>query len=292
VDSVEILLGNSEFFLPFVFLLGLVVGSFLNVVIYRLPIMLERTWRRECEEFLGSNISGNGAQEEFNLIVPRSRCPHCGHGIGAFENIPVLSYIFLGGKCVQCKSPISLRYPLVEIITASISLVVAWKLGPSLQTLWALPLSWGLVCLSAIDIDRRLLPDSITLPFLWLGLLLGLFDVFADTRSSIIGAMAGYLSLWLVFHVFKLLTGKEGMGYGDFKLLALLGAWLGWQSLLLVMLLSSLVGAFAGIMMILLLKRDRSIPIPFGPFLCAAGWIALLWGHEITVSYLRLSGIH
>ena len=291
MDAVEILLGNSVLFLSSVCLLGLVVGSFLNVVIYRLPIMLEKTWRRECEEFLGLKGDETAAQARFDLVVPRSRCPHCGHEILAYENIPVLSYLFLGGKCLQCKSPISLRYPLVEMTTAVVSGVVAWKFGPTVQTLWALPLTWSLVCLSTIDLDRRLLPDSITLPFLWLGLFLSLFDVFADSRSSIIGAMAGYLSLWLVFHVFKLLTGKEGMGYGDFKLLALFGAWLGWQSLLLVILLSSLVGAFTGVMMILLLQRDRSVPMPFGPFLCAAGWIALLWGDEISISYLRLTGI-
>ncbi len=291
MDAIEILASNSVLFTAAIALLGLMVGSFLNVVIHRLPLMLERSWRDECEEFLGLNESGKEAGPGFNLAVPRSRCPHCQHGIRAHENIPVLSYLLLGGKCSQCKAPISPRYPLVEGLTALVSAVVAWKLGPSWQTAWALPLSWSLICLSAIDMDRHLLPDSITLPLLWLGLSVSLFDVFADSRSSIIGAVAGYLSLWLVFHGFKLLTGKEGMGYGDFKLLAMFGAWLGWQSVLLIVLLSSLVGAVVGILMILLLKRDRSIPIPFGPFLAAAGWIALLWGHEITAAYLRMSGI-
>ena len=267
------------------------MGSFLNVVIYRLPVMMEKSWRRECQEFLGLDKAEEETGPAFNLVVPRSRCPHCQHPISAYENIPVLSYLILGGKCLQCKAAISLRYPLIEIITALVSVAVAWRLGPSWQTAWALPLSWCLLCLSAIDIDRRLLPDSITLPLLWLGLFLSLFDVFTDSRSSIVGAIAGYLSFWLIFHVFKLLTGKEGMGYGDFKLLALFGSWLGWQSLPIIVLLSSLIGAVVGISMILLLKRDRAVPIPFGPFLGLAGWIALLWGPEITAYYLGASGI-
>jgi len=290
MDAIEFLLSNRTSFLASVFLLGLMVGSFLNVVIYRLPIMLDKSWRRECQEFLGLVDDKIEVEERFDLIFPCSRCPHCGHGILAHENIPILSYIFLGGKCVQCKSPISMRYPLVELATALISLAVAWKLGASAQTFWALLLSWALFCLAAIDFDRYLLPDAIVLPFLWLGLLLSLFGVFTDNRSAIIGAMVGYLSLWSVYHVFKLLTGKEGMGYGDFKLLALFGAWLGWQSLFSVVLLSSLVGAMTGILMILLFKRDKALPMPFGPFLCAAGWVSLLWGHEITDYYLRLAG--
>lgn len=290
MDAFKILLGNSELFFPSVFLLGLLVGSFLNVVIYRLPIILEKSWRKECEEFLGLEKSVADPEVRFDLVVPRSTCPHCGHIILASENIPILSFLLLRGKCAQCNSPISIRYPVVELATGLISAIVAWKLGPSLQTLWALPLSWSLICLSVIDFDRHLLPDTITLPVLWLGLFLSLFGVFVDPHSAIIGAIAGYLSLWSVFQVFKLLTGKEGMGYGDFKLLALFGAWLGWQNLLLVVLLSSLVGAIMGVLMILLFKRDRSVPMPFGPFLCVAGWIALLWGDEITRSYLRVSG--
>lgn len=292
MDALEILASNSVFFIAVIALFGLMVGSFLNVVIHRLPIMLEQSWRDECEEFLGLKDAGEESRPAFNLVVPRSRCPHCQHGIRAHENIPVLSYLILGGKCSACKAPISPRYPLVEALTALVSAAVAWKLGPSWQTAWGLPLSWSLICLSAIDIDRRLLPDSITLPLLWLGLFASLFAVFVDSRSALIGAMAGYLSLWLVYQGFKLLTGKEGMGYGDFKLLAAFGAWLGWQSLLLVVLLSSLVGAFVGILLVVLRKQDRAAPIPFGPFLAAAGWIALLWGHEINAAYLRISGIH
>lgn len=292
MDAVSVLLSDSVVLIAFIAVLGAVVGSFLNVVIYRLPIMMEASWRRECEQFLEIAGAGDAATVKFNLIVPSSRCPHCQHAIRPHENIPLLSYLWLGGKCSQCKSPIALRYPLVEVATALISAVVAWKLGPTWQLPWALLLSWSLVCLSAIDIDHRLLPDSINLPFMWLGLFLSLFHVFADSQSSIIGAIAGYLSLWLVFHAFKLLTGKEGMGYGDFKLLALFGAWLGWQSLPLVVLLSSLVGAVVGVLMIVMMKQDRSTPIPFGPFLAAAGWIALLWGDEITAAYLGASGIH
>ncbi len=290
--ALEALLDNPVLFLIFISLLGLVVGSFLNVVIYRLPIMLERAWRKECEEYLDLPAAEGEPQPEFNLAVPNSRCPHCQHAILPHENIPVLSYLWLRGRCSQCKAPISIRYPLIELLTAVVSVAVAWKLGPSWQTAFGLALSWSLIVLSAIDIDKRLLPDSITLPFLWLGLFISLFDVFTDSRSSIIGSIAGYLSLWLVFHLFKLATGKEGMGYGDFKLLALFGAWLGWQYLLLIILVSSLVGAVTGVLMILLLQRDRSIPIPFGPFLAVAGWIALLWGHGINSAYLSMAGMY
>ena len=292
MELIDVLLGDRSLFIAALALLGLVVGSFLNVVIYRLPVMMEKSWRSECEEFLGLQPAEDAPAEAFNLVVPRSRCPHCRHLIAAHENIPVLSYLLLRGKCAQCRSPIALRYPLVEILTALVSATVAWKLGASWQTAWALPLSWSLVCLSAIDIDKRLLPDSITLPLLWLGLFLSLFNVYTDSQASIIGAIAGYLAFWLVFHAFKLLTGKEGMGYGDFKLLALFGAWLGWQSLPIIVLLSSLIGAIAGVLMIVALKQDRSNPIPFGPFLSLAGWIALLWGGEITEAYLRSSGLH
>jgi leader peptidase (prepilin peptidase)/N-methyltransferase len=290
MDAVEALLSNDALFIASVALLGLVVGSFLNVVIYRLPLMMEKSWRSECEEFLGLKNSGEEHETAFNLVVPRSRCPHCRHLIAAHENIPVLSYVLLGGKCSECKSPISPRYPLVEVLTALVSVAVAWKLGPNWQTAWALLLSWSLICLSAIDIDHRLLPDSITLPFLWVGLFTSLFGVFTDSHSSIVGAIAGYLSFWLVFQIFKLVTGKEGMGYGDFKLLAMFGAWLGWQSLPLIVLLSSLLGTLVSVATILLFKRDRSLPIPFGPFLGLAGWIALLWGHDITAAYLAVSG--
>ncbi len=272
-------------------LFGLVVGSFLNVVVHRLPIMLEKTWRRDCEEYLGLKSSPEEPQLKFNLIFPHSHCPHCQHPVRAYENIPVISYVMLGGKCSQCKKNISLRYPIIEILTALVSLMVAWKFGPTWQAAGGLALSWSLICLSAIDMDRRLLPDAIVLPLIWLGLFISLFDIFADCRSSIIGAITGYLSLWLVFQLFKLFTGKEGMGYGDFKLLALFGAWFGWQNLLLIVLLSSMVGTIVGLMMIVFFKHDRTIPIPFGPYLGLAGWIAMLWGDEITASYFRLVGI-
>ncbi len=280
--------------LPFLFLaaigiLGLLVGSFLNVVIYRLPVMLERGWRQECLEFLGQ--PKEEAPERFDLIQPASTCPHCGHQIRPWENIPVISYLLQKGRCTQCRASISFRYPLIELLTAVLSLVVAWHFGVSVQTLWALVLTWTLIALSIIDIDHQLLPDAITLPVLWLGLFLSLFHLFTDPRSAIIGAIAGYLVLWTVYQLFKLLTGKEGMGFGDFKLLALFGAWLGWQKLPMIILLSSLVGAILGIAMILIQGRDRQTPIPFGPYLAIAGWIALLWGDTLNQLYLNLSGI-
>jgi len=285
-------LQNPPLLIIFITILGLVVGSFLNVVIYRLPIMLEKSWRNECEDFLGLNPISKEPQTKFNLAFPNSSCPHCQHSIRAYENIPVISYIFLGGKCSQCKGRISIRYPLIETITALASLIVAYKFGASWQTIWGLVLTWSLICLSMIDIDVRLLPDVIVLPFIWLGLFISLFGIFVDSQSSIIGAIAGYMSLWLVFQAFKLVTGKEGMGYGDFKLLAMFGAWLGWQSLLLIVLLSSLVGAVIGGVMIAFFKQDRSVPIPFGPYLGMAGWIAMLWGNELSSLYFHLAGIH
>jgi len=290
MNSIDTLLRNPNLFIATTALFGLVVGSFLNVVIYRLPRMLESTWRKECESFLGLGESKQETQA-FDLIAPRSRCPHCGHTIRAQENIPLISYLLLRGQCARCKAPISPRYPLVEAVTALISALVAWKLGPTWEMALALPLSWSLICLSAIDIERQLLPDVITLPLLWLGLLLSLFNFFTDSTSSILGAIAGYLSLWLVYQLFRVATGKQGMGHGDFKLLGLFGAWLGWQMLPLIVLLSSLVGAVVGILMIVLCKHDRTIPIPFGPYLAAAGWIAMLWGDEINAQYLTLTGL-
>jgi leader peptidase (prepilin peptidase)/N-methyltransferase len=264
---------------------GLFIGSFLNVVIYRLPVMMQRSWRTQCQELLELE------QEQyprFNLNLPRSRCPHCGHLISAVENIPVLSYLLQKGRCRHCEGKIAVRYPLIELFTAVITAITAWHFGFGWEALFAILLSWALIALSFIDIDQQLLPDDITLPFLWLGLALSLFGLFTDMQSAIIGAMAGYLSLWLVYWAFKLLTGKEGMGYGDFKLLALFGAWLGWQSLPLVILLSSLVGAVIGIAMILLRGRDRQLPIPFGPYLAAAGWLAMLWGDALIDIYLDI----
>lgn len=288
---IEQLQQNSAFLLLAVTLLGLSVGSFLNVVVYRLPVMMERDWKKQCRELLELAEEDDESQEPFNLIHPRSRCPHCGHQIKALENIPILSYLVLRGRCSRCGASISLRYPMVELITAVLSFVVAWRFGFSWQTAALLPLTWALIALSLIDFDHKLLPDNIIFPFLWGGLILSLFGIFTDPESAIIGAAAGYLSLWGIFQLFKILTGKEGMGYGDFKLLALFGAWHGWQYLLQIVLLSSLVGAVIGILLVLLRGHDRSIPIPFGPYLATAGWISLLWGKEINIVYLQLAGL-
>ena len=273
-------------YLGTLFVFGSLVGSFLNVVIYRLPVMMQREWRSDCLEFLEQPNDSDDAR--FNLSVPRSRCGECGHKISALENIPIISYLVLGGKCSSCKTSISLQYPLVELFTAIVSLVVGWHFGVTLQAMAALVLSWSLIAASGIDIGHKLLPDNITLPLLWLGILLSLFDVFVSLEDSIIGAMAGYMSLWSVFMLFKLITGKEGMGYGDFKLLAMLGAWLGWKPLLAVILTSSLVGAVVGISMIVLKLTERGTQIPFGPYLAAAGWMALLWGDELMRFYASL----
>ena len=272
-----------EFFLGCVFVLGTSVGSFLNVVIYRLPVMMQREWRHGCLEFLEQP-----AQDEtgkFNLAVPRSRCGECDHQISALENIPVVSYLILKGKCKNCGTRISIQYPIVEIFTGLISLLVAWHFGVTVQTLAALFFSWCLIAASGIDISHKLLPDNITLPLLWLGILLSFFDVFVDLESSVIGAMAGYMSLWSVFMVFKIITGKEGMGYGDFKLLAVLGAWAGWKLIFIIILTSSVVGAVVGISMIVLKHNDRETQIPFGPYLAGAGWLTLLWGGQLSEFY-------
>jgi leader peptidase (prepilin peptidase) / N-methyltransferase len=274
--------------------LGLLLGSFLNVVVYRLPIMMERAWRLQCQELSGTlkhPASAAEKEESFNLIIPRSRCPHCGHAISALENIPVISYLWLRGRCAGCGKPISPRYPLVELATALLSGITAWHFGFGWAAGAALFLTWALIALTLIDYDHQLLPDDITLPFLWIGLLLSLDGLFTDSTSSIVGAVAGYLSLWSVYILFKWVTGKEGMGYGDFKLLAMLGAWMGWQALPVIILLSSVVGATVGITLILFRGRDRNIPIPFGPYLATAGWLALLWGHDITHRYFMLLGL-
>ncbi len=278
---------DPALFIFTVALLGLLVGSFLNVVIYRLPRMMEADWRRQCAELTGSDSAGQAEASPFNLITPRSACPHCQHRITALENIPLISYLFLHGRCRTCGAPISLRYPLVELLTAVVSATVAWHFGFGWQALGALLLSWSLIALSFIDTDTQLLPDDISLPMLWLGLGFNLFGTYTSLADAVLGAMAGYLSLWLVFMLFKLVTGKEGMGYGDFKLLAMLGAWLGWQSLPLIIMLSSVVGATFGIAMLLLARLGRSQPIPFGPYIACAGWIALLWGDPITQAYLH-----
>ncbi len=289
MELVNLLQSTPVFFLSTVFVLGLMVGSFLNVVILRLPKMMERDWQTQCREYLEQESDADA--DPLSLSKPASTCPGCGHKIRFYENIPVISWLLLRGKCADCKAPISIRYPVIELVTALLSVVVAWHFGFGWQALAALVLTWALIALSVIDFDTQLLPDAITLPFLWLGLTLSLFPLFADMRTALIGAIAGYLSLWVVYQVFKLVTGKEGMGFGDFKLLALLGAWLGWQALPIVILLSSLVGAVVGILLITVQGRDRQTPIPFGPYLAAAGWIALLWGEQIKTTYLNYSGL-
>ncbi len=260
------------------------------MVIHRLPKMMERQWRRDCQELEG-NIGEQESTAPYNLSRPASHCPKCGHRIRPWENIPVISWLMLKGRCSQCNTLISPRYPIIEAATAILSLAVALHFGFTWTTLAALFLTWALIALSVIDFDVQLLPDNITLPFLWLGLLISLGDIFTDPRTALIGAAAGYLSLWSVYQLFKRLTGKEGMGYGDFKLLAMLGAWLGWQYLPQIILLSALVGAVVGILLIVVRGRDRNIPIPFGPYLAAAGWISLMWGEQINQSYLRWSGL-
>jgi leader peptidase (prepilin peptidase)/N-methyltransferase len=286
-----------------IFVLGLLVGSFLNVVIHRLPIMLERDWKSQAEEILktgtysASALRPQPSAQKYNLIFPRSACPKCSAPITALQNIPVVSWLVLRGKCANCKAPISPRYPLVELFTAVLSAAVAWKFGVHWYAAAALFFTWMLIAMSGIDFDTTLLPDNMTLPLLWAGLLLSTCGTVTaiglpvDMKSSIIGAAAGYLSLWGVYHLFKLLTGKEGMGYGDFKLFAALGAWLGWQSLPLIILLSAFTGAVVGIALIVVRGRDRNIPIPFGPYLAAAGWIAMMWGDQIVSGYLRFSGL-
>ena len=287
MEILQLLEASPVFFIIATGALGLVVGSFLNVVIHRLPIMMNTAWTQECREHLGDAPAEPIEQLRFNLLTPASRCPHCGHRIGAIENIPVISYLFLKGRCSECAAPISPRYPIVEAVTAILSVITALHFGYSLQTIMALLFTWALVPLFLIDFDPQILPDSITLPLLWGGLFLSLFDVFVDSHSSIIGAVAGYLSLWSIYHLFKLITGKEGMGYGDFKLLAAIGAWVGWQALPVVILFSSVVGAVIGILLVVIRGRDHSQPMPFGPFLAAAGWMTLLWGNDIIQLYLQ-----
>lgn len=257
---------------------GLTVGSFLNVVIHRLPRMMEADWRAQCAELEGREPL---RAEPYNLWVPRSACPACGTPLRASHNIPLLSYLLLRGRCAQCRAPISARYPLVEALTAVLSAVVAARFGWSAAGLLALLLVWALIALTFIDIDTTLLPDSITLPLLWLGLAANLAEVFVPLREAVIGAMAGYLSLWAVYWLFRIATGREGMGYGDFKLLAALGAWLGWKMLLPIILLSSVVGALVGIALMVIARRGREMPIPFGPYLAAAGLLALLFGDTL-----------
>ncbi|HMV37545.1 MAG TPA: A24 family peptidase [Plasticicumulans sp.] len=269
-------------------LLGLIVGSFLNVVIHRLPLMLERAWAAECAELRGEPPA---AQERFDLLWPPSHCPACERPVRPLENLPVLGWLWLRGRCAGCGAPIPLRYPLIEAGCGLLSLVVVWRFGWSLQTPAALALTWLLLALAVIDLRTFLLPDALTLPGLWAGLALALVPVLVPLRDAVIGAMAGFLVLWSVYHVFRLLTGREGMGRGDFKLLALLGAWLGWMQLPFVLLASAGVGAVIGILLRVAGQLDAGRPLPFGPFLAAAGWIALLWGQELTTAYLRSVGL-
>ena len=277
-------------------LVGLVVGSFLNVVVHRLPKMLEREWDAQAAELLeqkgsadaAAKLRSTGAAVRYNLVMPPSTCPRCGHRIRAWENIPILSYLFLRARCSACRAPISIRYPIVEALSGILSGYIGWRYGLTLATVGALFLTWSLIALTVIDIDTQLLPDDITLPLIWLGLLVNLNGTFVPLRGAVIGAVAGYLSLWAVYWLFKLATGKEGMGYGDFKLLAVIGAWLGWNMLPVVILLSSLVGAVVGISLIAFARHGRNTPIPFGPYIAAAGLIALFWGETINRTYLQL----
>ncbi len=284
----ELLAGSPVLFVILTVLFGLMVGSFLNVVIYRLPLMMQREWRAQCAELLELPTPDDAPR--LSLWGPRSQCPHCHHLIGAVENIPLLSYIRQHGRCAHCSAAIGVQYPLVEAASGLLAGIVAWKLGFGWPAAAVLLFTWTLLAASIIDLHHQLLPDDLTLPLLWLGLLAALFGLGAELRDAVIGAMAGYLSLWLVYQGFRLLTGKEGMGHGDFKLLAALGAWTGWQYLVTIVLLSSLVGAICGLAVILLRGRARGAPLPFGPFLAAAGWITLLWGETINRAYLHWLG--
>ena len=289
MDLIEAFRALPWFFVGTVLVVGTMVGSFLNVVIHRLPKMMEADWRQQCVEFLHPDKTADTPASpavRYNLVVPRSSCPACGHMITAIENVPIVSYLFLRGKCSACKAPISIRYPVVEALTGLASAYAAWHFGVTWAGVFAMTYIWALVALTFIDADTTLLPDDITLPLLWLGLLLNVGGMFTDVRSALIGAVAGYLILWLVYWGFKLLTGKEGMGYGDFKLLAAIGAWLGWQMLPLVILLSAVVGTVVGIAGILLYGRDKGAKLPFGPYLAAAGFIALFWGQKLNLWYL------
>ncbi|MEA3141957.1 MAG: leader peptidase (prepilin peptidase) / N-methyltransferase [Gammaproteobacteria bacterium] len=302
LNDIALLYSSSPaLFAGSVFLLGLVVGSFLNVVIYRLPIMLEREWQSQAAEVLITSTATTNIPaptERFTLSTPRSACPACKSPIKAWHNIPVVSWLALRGRCASCKSKISVRYPVVELATAVLSAWVAYHFGFGAPAACALIITWTLIALTGIDIDHQLLPDNMTLPLMWAGLVAAVAigpmagaALPVSPKEAIIGAAAGYLSLWLVFHAFKLVTGKEGMGYGDFKLFAALGAWLGWKVLPLVIILSAATGAVLGILMIVFRGRDRAAPMPFGPYLAAAGWLAMMYGDSLVNGYLRISGL-
>jgi len=289
----ELFTQSPAVFIAVVFAFALLIGSFLNVVIHRLPLMMLREWRDQCEE-ISSAPATELPEEPFNIVLPRSRCPACGKGITALQNIPVVSYLLLGAKCANCKQKISARYPLIEMLTAILAAACAWRFGFGWEALMAVVLSFVLVSISMIDFDHQIIPDSIVIPLVWIGLAMSLLHpiagaetLFVSPHDSIVGAIAGYLSLWCVYQLFKLATGKEGMGYGDFKLLAVLGAWLGpWPALPLIIMLSAVVGAVTGVAMIVFRGRDRQLPIPFGPYLAAAGWITMMYGETIWNSYL------
>lgn len=292
MQALNLILENQTLFIICCALFGLMVGSFLNVVIYRLPVMLEREWKRESAEALSQSDADNTDDEAFNLVTPRSRCSKCQSPIHAWQNIPVISFLLLGGKCSNCKTAISWRYPLVELITAVLTAIVAWHFFPSsYAALAAIGLTWALIALTGIDYDTYLLPDNITLPLVWLGLIANYFGLITSFESAFWGAIAGYMSLWSIFWLFKLITGKEGMGYGDFKLLAALGAWLGWEMLPVIIILSSLVGAVVGIALMVFANHEKTKPIPFGPYLATAGWIAMIWGAELNNMYLNYAGL-
>ncbi|HYG32785.1 MAG TPA: A24 family peptidase [Methylophilaceae bacterium] len=283
LDLFNLLQQQPGIFIAVSVVFGLMVGSFLNVVIYRLPLMMQKEWERGCRELKGEEVEPG---EAYNLVVPRSACPKCKHKITAAENIPVLSFLFLGGKCSACKTRIPVRYPLIELLSGVLTGIISWQFGFTFAALAAWIFTFALIALTFIDFDTQLLPDSITLPLLWLGLLFNLNGGFTNLHSAVIGAMAGYLILWSIYWLFKLVTGKEGMGYGDFKLLAAIGAWFGWQLLPAVILLSSLAGSIIGIGLILLARRGRNVPMPFGPYLALGGICALFWGPQISKFYL------
>jgi len=285
MSFIELLQTAPAFFIGMSLIFGLMVGSFINVVIHRLPKMMEIGWHQQCADLRGED---HVPSAPYNLMVPRSACPHCNHTISAWENIPVISYLLLRGKCKGCDAAISPRYPIIEAASGILGAYAAWHFGFGWAAAGALLLIWALLALTMIDVDTQLLPDDITLPLLWAGLLFNLFGVFTDLHSAVLGAVIGYLALWCVYWLFKLTTGKEGMGYGDFKLLAALGAWLGWQLLPLIIILSSMVGAVVGITLMVAFKHGREVPIPFGPYLAGGGLIALFWGQTLTQEYLRL----
>jgi len=291
ISSIQLLQDSPALFISFSGLMGLMVGSFLNVVIHRLPKMMERDWRLQCAELSEHADKDATTPAKYTIITPRSACPHCGYQLTALENIPLLSYLVLRGKCRKCKAPISIRYPIVEGISSILSAYAAWHFGFGLAAFAAIIFVWALIALTCIDFDTQLLPDDITLPLLWLGIIFNMFGTFTTLSNSVTGAIAGYLVLWCVYWGFKLTTGKEGMGYGDFKLLAAIGAWLGWSMLPLVIMLSSVVGAVVGITLIVVARHGRNIPIPFGPYLAGGGLIALFWGQNLTQGYLQLLAV-